>query len=320
MKLTLSFQLSTSDAETLEQIGRVAVKPLSIDEASTRAILFMRAAAGRASLCLSAFYLFLGAESSTDEQRKEWPYPHTVRHYTLRYSAMGTIALAARAIFDHGKDGLHAKMVTKLSAKDMEEVAAYWAHNDPSRLPDARLALAFVQSVLARCAISIKEANQSKCILARRVACLKAYADREAAHISMHHYEYTMKDVVHVASAIALFGAVIHDFDKGEEGAGLKFLVDIDKGAYDAAVEIFPELKQFPRLFERGGEAMLRNLYKGKLRAGADYLSTWLLPALGWDNMPKEFWSHPQQDTPSSNSPATAASGQATRGRNRPEQ
>lgn len=307
MKLTLTFPLSTADTDTLEQIERVAIPPVSIDEASTRAILFMRAAAGRASLCLSAFYLFLGAESSTDEQRKEWPYPHTVRHYTLRYSAMGTIALAARSIFDHGKDGLHAKMVTKLSSKDMEEVATYWARNDPNRLPDARLALAFVQSVLARCAIPIKEANRSKCILAKRVACLKAYADREAAHISVHHYEYTMKDVIHVASAVALFGAVIHDFDSGKEGAGLKFLVDIDKAAYDAAAEIFPDLKQFRRLFERGGEAMLRNLYKGKLMAGADYLSTWLLSALGWDDMPKEFWTHMQGGAHSTGSPAADA-------------
>lgn len=300
MKLRLSFPISTSDVDTLESIERVASPPPSIDEPSTRAVLFLRAASGRASICLSAFYLFLGAESTTADQRKEWTYKQKVKHYTLRFSAIGTIALSARAIFDStSKDGLNAKMVTKLSSKDSEKVFSYWSNNDPSKVHDAQLALSFVQKVLTRCAIPINEAKRSECILTRRVALMKAYADREVAHISLHPYEYRLLDVAHVAAATALFGAVIHHFD-GRADGGLEYLQGIDEAAHEAAMEIFPELKDIPRLFAgEKAETIFRTLYKNKLIDGADYLSTWLLSALGWDNIPRNFWNQMQADNTS---------------------
>jgi hypothetical protein len=292
-KLVLQMPVSKSDVETLARIERVAKPPPALDsDPSTRAILFLRAAAGRASLCLPAFYVFLGAEASTDEQKKNWSHAQFVKRYALRFSAIGTIALCARAIFDHhavaSSGELYAKNVTTLSAKDVEKVSAYWANGDVRKEEDARLGLAFVRKTLTRCAININDAKKSGCILTRRVGLLKAYANREAGHISLNTYEFDHLDVVHVVAATALLGAVIHHFDRRED-TGAQYLNGIDESAYAAGIEIFPELARMPRLFDGFDvENALRNLYRGRIVDGVDYLSTWLLSALGWDGWPKE--------------------------------
>lgn len=291
MALILRTPVSNSDVETLARMERVAIPPPALDmKPPTRAIHFLRAASGRASISLPAFYIFLGAEASTDAQRKSWTHPQLVKHYTLRFSAIGTIALCTRSIFDHKlKSGLYAKSVTKLSPKDFQKVSEYWANGDSTKEEDARRALVFVQSLLARCAVGINDAKKSSCILTRRVALLKAYADREAAHISLHHYEFNLLDAVHVVAATALLGAVIHNFD-GRENTGAQYLNAIDQAAYATGMELFPELGCMPRLFDgKDVESMLRNLYSGQIRDGVQYLSTWLLSALGWDGVPREF-------------------------------
>lgn len=290
-KLELRFRLSKSDSQTLARVQKVAVPPPTPDDPSTRAIHFLRGASGRASICLSAFYLFLGAEASTEEQRRDWTHVQRVKHYTVRFAAIGTLALCIRAIFDSGKVGLGPKTVVTLSPKAFEKVAAYWANGNLRKEQEARCALTLVQKVFSRCAVSISEAKKSRCILTRRVALLKAYADRESAHISLHNYAFDLHDVVHVVAATALLGAVIDRFDRrGDTEAN--YLVDIDPAAYTAAVEVFPELSTAPRLFKDVDvHRMLQGLYTGKMFDGVDYLSTWLPSVLGLDDLPKEFAS-----------------------------
>ncbi|HYP67496.1 MAG TPA: hypothetical protein VEP67_04515 [Thiobacillaceae bacterium] len=289
-KLVLKFPVSTSDVDTLARIERVAGSPAILDaEPSTRAVLFLRSASGRTGFCLASFYVWLGAEASTDEERKNWTHSQVVKHLSLSFSAIRTIALCARSIFDHStKPGLHAKMVTKLSALDVDKVCKYWVPDDSIKEGDARRGLAFVQKALARCAVGINEAKKSNCILTRRVALMKAFADREGAHISLQHYELDLLDAVHVVATSALWGAVIHHFDKREDGA--KWLNEIDQAAYETGTELFPELTRVPRLFKSFDlESSLRNFYKPHFSDGADYLSTYLLSALGWDCLPREF-------------------------------
>jgi len=290
-KLVLNFPLSTSDKETLARIEKVAKPAERVENPVNRAVLYLRAASGRCSIALSAFYVFLAAEASTPDERKAWKYADQVKHYTLRFSTITTIALCVRAIYDASANDLCAKTVTGASSSTFSKLAQYWAKKTSRDFNEAELALCFVQDVLARCSIPISAAKKSDCILARRVALMKAYADRESAHISLHSYEYTLLDVAHVVAATALLGAVIHHFDVAGE-SGPKFLARLDEGAHASAVELFPKTKKVGRLFDdkRDLDLMIRNLYKGKIISGADYLSTYLPSALGLDGMPREFF------------------------------
>ena len=151
----------------------------------------------------------------------------------------------------------------------------------------ARLALTLIQRVLVRCAVSIGAAKQSSCLLTRRIAFMKAYADRQAAHVSLANYEYTSLDVAHVVAVTAVLGAMIHEFD-GRTDRGTTWLDAMDKAAYDAGTEMFPALKRLPRLFDQCDlDNMFKVICEGKLTDGPEYLSTWLPSALGWDGPTK---------------------------------
>jgi hypothetical protein len=275
--LVLNFPVSTSPEETLARIEKISKSPEHIGEPSARALLYLRAASGRASLALSAFYLFLVAEASTDEERKAWTYAQQVIHTTVRFSAISTVALCVRAIFDHSRrDALCAKLVTGLSKANFAKVAAYWGKRNNRDAADAEAALHFIKDVLERGAIPMSIAKKSECVLARRVAFMKALADRESAHISLQHYEYTLLDVAHVVAATALFGAVIHHFDYPGE-SGPEYLVKLDEAANASASQVLPHTIKSIRLFEKQDIAqMFRTLLKGRLMSGADYLSGYL--------------------------------------------
>lgn len=289
-KLELRFRFSTSDEDTLARIERAAKRSSSITEPSTRAVLFLRGACGRAALCHSNFYLYVGATISSENEIRSWIPPHRLRHYAIRHSAISTIALGIRSMYDDVRSSdLNAKRVISLSDVDFAKVVSYWANGEQEKEARARRTLSLIQRVLARGAVSIDAAAKSPCVLTRRIALMKAYADRQAAHVSHENYEYDVFDVAHVVAATAIVGAMIHEFDEPTE-KGTEWLNAMDKAAYEAATELFPALKPQPRLFDR---CDLDNLFKvateGKLTDGAEYLSTWLLSALGWDNPPREI-------------------------------
>jgi len=290
--LVLNFPVSSADQETLERIERITKPPESITDPVSRALLYLRGASGRASIALPAFYMFMAAEMSTEEERKTWSYSDRVKHYALRFSAITTVALCIRAIYDHvAKDDLCAKVIMGASDVTFSKVAAYWTKRNNRDGEDARAALEVVQDVLKRCAIPINVAKKSKCILARRIAFLKAYADRESAHISVNDYEYTFLDVAHVVAATALMGAVIHHFDH-PGASGHQFLTKLDEAAHAAALAALPDTKKMRRLFEKSDpEQMIHRVLKGKLASGTDYLSTYLPSALRLDAPPPEFFS-----------------------------
>lgn len=286
-KLELRFRFSTSDEDTLARIERVAKRSGSITEPHVRAILYLRAASARADLCHANFYLYVGATISSEAEIRSWIPSHRVRQYAIRYSAINTIALGIRSIYDDAKNSdLNAKRVVSLSDFDLEKVVSYYGGKGDTQ-PGLRLAL--IQRVLARGAVSINAAASSSCVLARRIALMKAYADRQAAHVSLDNYEYDVFDVAHVVAATAIVGAIIHELDDPSEN-GVEWLDAMDRAAYEAAAELFPALKPQPRMFDR---CDLPNLFKtvieGKITEGSEYLSTWLLSALGWDNPPREI-------------------------------
>jgi hypothetical protein len=290
--LTLNLPLSITDRETLARIERVAKPPASVGNAKTRSILFLRAVAGRASLCLPALYQFLGAAHATPEDpdiKRRWTYPSQVEHYMAEFSSLCVIALSLRAIFDHAKGPLSARTIASLKPEEAQSLAEYWKTKNRSKAEDADAGLEFVCDLLQRCAISIGSAKRSECVLTRRIAMLKAYADRTAAHITLQDYEFTIPDVAHAALATCLLGAVIHQFDMPASD-GVDYLSGLDEASYTAALRMFPELRKTPRFFHKEKlKSMLPVLYRGRIRSGADYLSEWLPSTLGFDYPPRKF-------------------------------
>lgn len=288
--LVLNIPISKSPEETLGRINKITRKQDPIPSRSDRGILFLRAASGRATLALSAFYLFLAAELSTEEEQHKWTYAQRVKHSTLRFSSINTIALATRTIFDHSsKNELCAKAVIDANKADFNKMVTYWANRNDRKYSDAEDALCFVKELLEQCAIPISAAKKSPFVLARRIAFMKALADRESAHISLQHYEYTLLDVAHVVSATALLGAVIHHFDY-PGSSGPAFFERLDIAAHESASDALPHSRTLIRLFENHNfEEIIKTLLKGKIMPGHVYLSEYLASALGLDGMPRDF-------------------------------
>src|SRR5882762_2090253 len=199
-KIYLRSSGSRSHVETHRSLDKTAYPAVAISDRKTRAILFLRAASGRASIGLAAFYMYLAA-TEADLDAPTPIHADEVRRATLRYSALWTVALCVRSIFDDEADSatrLNAKSVVNLSDVGREQVAQYWAEKKAARaLADARLAIRFVVRLLERGAVSIRGACKSHYTLIRRIALVKALADREAAHISVQHYELTTSDLAH---------------------------------------------------------------------------------------------------------------------------
>jgi hypothetical protein len=265
---------------TRQSIRNVVERASSIEDPKVRIIQFLRAASGRASIGLGAFYLYLAANHSDGVTTK---HSDAVKRATIRYSALWTIALCVRSIFDDQtphSTRLNAKTLVNASATMREQVAEYWAQNGSLKIADARHALAFVTGLLKRAAIPLKEANKSDCVLTRRIALIKALADRQAAHISLAHYEYSGYDIAHVVAATSIMGAVIYQFDE-PHGDATKYLSSLDAAAFIAAADVFPDFADGPRLFADDGLVeTLSRLYRGHLMDGVACLNEHLLNAL----------------------------------------
>ena len=66
-----------------------------------RSVQFLRGVFSRASLCLPAFYYFLGAASAREEAKTSKDYPFKVAQTYSEFSDLNTITLSCRKIFDH---------------------------------------------------------------------------------------------------------------------------------------------------------------------------------------------------------------------------
>lgn len=285
-KIELKIPGSSSDAETRAKLKKVAARPIRLHNRVIQAVQYLRHASGRAAIALSAFYFYFGAVVASERSPKA-SHIEIVKRQTINYASTWTIALCVRSIFDrHAKGELSSKVLLNLNRADYDEVVRYWSERNGANAGDAGLALAFITRMLTRCGVPIGKPETCDCILTRRVALLAAYADRVAAHISLEDYEFSVLDVAHVVAATAIWAAVIHGFDNpGSSGA--EYLISIDRSAHAAAIEVFPDFAGTPRLLS---DEFIRDtfpkLVAGQLIDGVDYLSTWLLSAVGWDGIP----------------------------------
>lgn len=247
------------------------------------AIQFLRGASARASHLLPALYLVLGAGSRSRET--EGGHWKAVQGAILEETALQSIALACRAIFDDSrKQGrLSGKRIASLSDATLASVAEYWSARSPKSNVDAVKALQLLRKLFARCAQPESILVDQTSLLERRIGLLKFYAHRHAAHISLQDYLFDILDLIHVVAAIVLIGAIIIDFDAPERASG--YFDSVDEGGWAAAKAIFPELRG-ERVFKNWDiheQAAIK--WRNPYTDGVEYILNQLPSAIGyWDS------------------------------------
>ena len=215
-------------------------------DSRVEAIQFLRGTAARASQVLPALYLALGARSiPEDPNRLHW---QSVQAAVIEQSALQTIALACRSIFDDNRGEMTGKKIARLSDDTLASVAKYWSERSEGSLEDASKALMLLRRLFARCAQPEKILIDQPSLLERRIGLLKYYAHRQAAHISLEDYLFDVLDLIHVVAAIVIVGSIIVEFD--DPGRGEGYFDSIDEGGWRAAKELFPSLP-LKRIFQR---------------------------------------------------------------------
>ena len=178
-----------------------------------RAIHFLRGVSSRATVALPAFYLFLGARAGGDHSCTVDGYPGIVFKHAIEFSSVGTVSLCCRKAFGDRAKGLTGVNFAKSSDVILERVGEYWAANSNRPPEEALAALTLLRLVFADCSKANRDLLNAVAPLGRRVALLKQYADRSAAHLSLEDYEFSILDCAHVVAALTLIGEIVRSFD-----------------------------------------------------------------------------------------------------------
>jgi hypothetical protein len=139
-------------------------------------------------------------------------------------------------------------------------------------------------TVLCMRSIYDDAADSPTTLQAKSVAQLSV-AEREQVteYWARNHFELTAGDLIHAVGATALVGGIIYHFDE-PRADGDRYLMSIDSAAHAAAVELFPESQEMPRLFDdRFIARAIHDLYSGEIIDGVEYLSRVLPSVAGWD-------------------------------------
>ncbi len=226
---------------------------------TNRSVQFLRGVFSRASLCIPAFYYFLGAVSAHEEAKTSKDYPFKVAQTYSEFSDLNTITLSCRKIFDHAtKTDLTGANFAKTTDDVLIMHAEYWSKTSSRSPDDALTALTFLRHIFSRCSRTDTDLLQKDTQLQRRIGILKQHADRAAAHLSLDNYAVAVQDVVHFVGASTILGEIIRSFDSPSLGAG--YFNDVDSAAYQAAKRVFPRIPRF-QLFSKMKIEMQARLY-----------------------------------------------------------
>lgn len=111
-----------------------------------RSVHFLRGVFSRSSMCLPAFYYFLGAASAHEAARTTNDYAFKVAQAYSEFSDLNTLTLACRKIFDHAtKTDLTGANFGKLPDTVLQEHAEYWSKISNESLDDCLHALVFLK-------------------------------------------------------------------------------------------------------------------------------------------------------------------------------
>jgi hypothetical protein len=228
---------------------------------------------------LPAFYFHLGSTAKGEPPCSIAGYPGLILNHSLQFSSIGTIALSCRKAFDHAAKGLTGKNFSKLSDSTLTEVAEYWANNSGRPVQDAHAALDLLRSVFQDCA---QNKTQDGCSgsLGRRIALLKQYADREAAHLSLDNYEFSTLDCVHVVAALTVIGEIVRSFD--DPNSPPTYFDTLDEASSNAAKQLFPALPSLRLFGNMQIEVQSRLCWQFGADTGRQMLFEQLPYAIGW--------------------------------------
>jgi hypothetical protein len=247
-----------------------------------RAVHFLRGMNSRANFALPAFYLFLGASQGGENECCVEDYPGAVLKHSLEFSSINTISLACRKVFDHKPKGLTGASFAKTSDETIMKVASYWAAQSSREKEEAIIALHLLRSLFSECSrndAALLDTRKSS-TLGRRIAVLKQHANREAAHLSLEYYEFTILDCAHVVAALCLLGEIVNSFDS--PNAEPKYYDNLDVAAHKAAKSIFPGLPE-QRLFQEMKVEMQAGLsWQWSIERGKHMFLEQLPHAIGW--------------------------------------
>lgn len=233
----------------MSDLGSRATKMLRTQEpirlvGVNRSIHFLRGVFSRSSMCLPAFYYFLGSASAHEEAKKTEDYPFKIAQTYSEYANLSVLSLACRKIFDHAaKPDLTGGNFGKLPNSVLEDHAAYWVTLSGRHFDDCRNALIFLRLFFAEYSKTDTVLLQANGDLQKRIGLLKQHGDRAAAHLSLQDYSLDILDLVHVTAAVVIVADIIRSFDCPHVSNG--YFNDVDAASYQAAQKIFPQIAAF---------------------------------------------------------------------------
>lgn len=276
-KLVLTFKSKSSDdlRERAKRLTRTG-PPLQLRGAGL-SVQFLRGVFSRASMCVPAFYYFLGATSGRDLPSED--YPLNVARSYADFSDLNTLTLSCRKLFDHStKPDLTGGNFAKLPDDVLREHAAYWAKTSTHSTEDAFNALTFLRRFFGDCSQTDTRLLQSDGLLQKRIGLLKQHADRAAAHLTLEDYAIDIIDLAHFTAACVLVGEIVRSFD--HPALGSEYFDKLDAASYKAAARIFPQIAKF-QLFTNWRLEKQARLYWQNSDVGMQMLLNEMQYALG---------------------------------------
>ena len=214
---------------------------------AARSIQFLRGVFSRASMCIPAFYYFLGSASASETARTTSDNPFKIAQAYSEFCDLNTLTLACRKIFDHAaKPDLTGANFGKTSDQVLLDHAKHWAKHSEREVDECESALVFLRSFFAEYSRSDSVLLKKDGFLHKRIGLMKQHADRAAAHLSLEDYSLDLTDLAHFTASVAMVAEIVRSFDN--PWAGDNYFNRVDEEACAAAKRIFPQITDF-RLF-----------------------------------------------------------------------
>lgn len=226
---------------------------------TARSVQFLRGVFSRASLCVPAFYNFLGSSAAHDVAKTSSDYPLKVAQSYSQFSDLNTLTLSCRKLFDNAsKPDLTGANFAKTSDATLAEHAEYWSKRTAHSEEDALTALKFLRRFFSECSKTDTELLQSNGQLQKRIGLLKQHANRAAAHLSLDDYALDIVDLAHFTAACVVVGEIVRSFDN--PNIGPDYFNGLDTASYLAAQRVFPQITEF-QMFSRWNLEKQARLY-----------------------------------------------------------
>ena len=139
-------------------------------EGVNRSVQFLRGVFSRASLCVPAFYYFLGSASARESASSSSDHSFRVAQSYSEFSDLNTLTLSCRKIFDNAsKRDLTGGNFAKTTDAVLLEHAAYWAKTSGRNPEECATALRFLRRFFGHCSMSESQLLRASGQLQRRI-------------------------------------------------------------------------------------------------------------------------------------------------------